>query len=142
MTPVQFVLDCSVVLAWYFPDEANSYADAVARQLSTIDAIVPSLWPLEVANGILMGERRKRSTIEQSTRWLAFLESLPITIDGEPAANALRETLTIARTHGLSAYDAAYLELAIRRRLPIATLDRRLRIAAAGSGVALHRAED
>jgi predicted nucleic acid-binding protein len=129
------VLDCSVALAWYFKDEANSYADAVATRFPSIQAIVPAIWPLEVANAVLMGERRKRSTAAQAARWLGYLGSLPIMIDDETATRAWTETLNLARVHNLSAYDAAYLELAQRRGLSLATLDDKLKVAAAAAGV-------
>lgn len=135
----RLVLDCSIALCWYFQDEADPYADGVAKQLSSAEALVPSLWPLEVANAVLMGERRKRSTQADAQRWIAVLETLPITLDGETAARAWNDTLTLARAHNLSAYDAAYLELALREGLPIATLDAKLKAAAQAVGVPLYQ---
>ena len=129
------VLDCSVTLAWYFKDEANSYADAVATRFPSIQAVVPAIWPLEVANAVLMGERRKRSTAAQAARWLGYLISLPIMVDDETTTRAWTETLNLARVHNLSVYDAAYLELAHRRGLSLATLDHKLKAAAAAAGV-------
>jgi predicted nucleic acid-binding protein len=136
----EFVLDCSVTLAWYFADEANPYANAVAGRFPAARAVVPVLWPLEVANALLMGERRKRSTSAQATRWIGYLSSLPITVDTETTARAWTDILAQARTHNLSAYDAAYLELALRRGLPLATLDDQLKAAAAALGVGLFSA--
>ena len=107
----RLVLDCSVALCWYFRDEADPYADGVATRLTSTEAVVPSLWPLEVANAVLMGERRNRSTQADAQRWIAVLETLPITLDGETAARAWNDTLKLARAQNLSAYDAAYLEL-------------------------------
>jgi predicted nucleic acid-binding protein len=132
----RFVLDCSICLAWYFKDEADPYADAVAARFPDAHAFVPILWPLEVANALLMGERRKRSTEAQAAKWLGFLSSLPIVVDDETNARAWSDLLGMARTHDLSAYDAAYLELAVRRGLPLATLDGKLKKAAAAVGVA------
>ncbi len=122
------VLDGSVALAWYFKDEASSYADAVVNRFPRVQVVVPAIWPLEVANAVLMGERRKR-------RWLGYLSSLPITVDDEMTARAWSDTLNLARAHNLSAYDAAYLELARRRGLPLATLDDKLKAAASVAGV-------
>ena len=133
-----FVLDNSIVMAWSFADEISAYADAVLDRLTAIRAIVPVLWPLEVANALLMGERRKRSTEAETIRWIGILNRLPIAIDDETNTRAWSDTLSLARGHKLSAYDAAYLELAIRRRLPLATLDEPLKLAATAIGVALY----
>ena len=136
-SPPGFVLDGSIALAWYFADEADAYADEVGRQLPAVEAIVPTIWPLEVANAVLMGERRKRSTPAQAATWISHLLTLPITVDGETSAHALGAILNLARMQSLSAYDAAYLELAMRRGLPLATLDDQLKVAAAAVGVPL-----
>jgi predicted nucleic acid-binding protein len=134
-----FVLDGSISLAWYFKDEANPYADAVAARFPGVQAVVPGIWPLEVANAVLMGERRKRSTEAQAARWLGSLSSLPITVDDETNIRAWSDVLNLARLHNLSAYDAAYLELALRRGVPLATLDDKLKAAAAAVGVAEYK---
>jgi predicted nucleic acid-binding protein len=107
----------------------------VARGFPGIEAIVPALWHLEIANVFLTGERRKRSSAADTAAWLGFLGALPITVDEETVDNAWADTLELARVHHLSVYDAAYLELARRRRLPLATLDARLRTAAIAAGV-------
>jgi len=133
---IEFVLDGSIALAWYFKDEADPYADAVAASFATARATVPLIWRLEVANALLTGERRQRSTEAQACKWLAYLRSLPISVDDETHDRAWSELLGLARAHRLSAYDAAYLELALRRRIPIATLDNQLKAAAATAGVA------
>ena len=135
---IGFVLDNSIAMAWSFADEVSDYADAVLDSLTTVRTIVPMLWPLEVANALLMGERRKRSTEAETIRWIGILNRLPIVIDDETNTRAWSDTLALARGHKLSAYDAAYLELAIRRRLPLATLDDPLKAAAAAIGVALY----
>ena len=137
--PRTFVLDGSIALAWFFEDEAGDYAEAVENSLISATAVVPSLWPLEVANGALVGERRKRTTEAKATQFLSLLKSLPITVDDETAARAWQETLQLARTHNLSVYDAAYLELAMRRDLPLASLDEDLKAAAAAVGVAEYK---
>jgi predicted nucleic acid-binding protein len=132
-----FVLDNSIVMAWSFEDETDEYAEAVLDRLAIARAVVPALWPLEVANALLMGERRKRSTEAETIKWTGILKSLPIVIDGETNAHAWSDTLSLARGHNLTAYDAAYLELAIRRGLPLATIDGKLKFAAETVGVAL-----
>ena len=136
-----FVLDCSIALAWYFPDEADAYADYVQDSLAQAEAVVPSLWPLEVTNALVVGERRGRSTVAQATTWIALLKDLPIRIDRETVSRAWAETLQVARTHGLSAYDAAYLELALRLGVGLATLDGGLKAAAIAAGVPLYQAK-
>jgi predicted nucleic acid-binding protein len=133
-----FVLDNSIVMAWSFQDETDEYADAVLDRLAIARAVVPALWPLEVANALLMGERRKRSTEAETAKWTGILKSLPIVIDGATNAHAWSDTLALARGHNLTAYDAAYLELAVRRSLPLATIDRNLKLAAETVGVALY----
>jgi predicted nucleic acid-binding protein len=137
--PARFVLDGSVVLAWYFADEADAYADAVAASLAGAAALVPNLFHLEIANVLIVGERRKRSTEAQASAFLARLAALPISIDGQTAARAWSDAIALARAHGLSTYDAAYLELAIRESLPLASLDDDLKAAAGAVGVALYR---
>lgn len=136
-SPQEFVLDGSITMSWYFQDEANEYADSVRDSLGPWQAVVPGLWPLEVANTLVVGERRKRSTPAQAATWLGLLEALPITVDNETTAHAWGETLALARSQNLSAYDAAYLELAMRRGLPLATLDDKLKAAAGAVGVAV-----
>jgi predicted nucleic acid-binding protein len=132
-----FILDNSIVMAWSFEDETDEYADAVLDRLAITRAVVPALWPLEVANALLVGERRKRSTEVDTIKWTGILRALPIVIDGETNAHAWSATLALARGHNLTAYDAAYLELAIRRGLPLATIDGKLKFAAQSVGVAL-----
>jgi predicted nucleic acid-binding protein len=132
------VIDSSVAIAWCFPDEQDDYSQCVLDALSSERAIVPDLWHLEVANTLLVGERRKRSTQANTVTWLGFLASLPITADEETTAHAFTDTLNLAREHSLSSYDAAYLELAMRRGLPLATLDEKLKVAAQAVGVSLY----
>ncbi len=136
-SPADFVLDSSIAMAWSFEDETSPYADSVLDFLRKARALVPILWPLEVANALLMGERRQRSTEADSLRWIAILSSLPIRVDPDSGTRAWSDTMTLARLHGLTAYDAAYLELAVRQSLPLATLDTRLRTAAGTIGVTL-----
>ena len=133
-----FVLDSSVTVAWFFEDEADAYAEGIEDALASGTALVPSLWPLEVGNALLMGERRKRATEAKVTQFLALLRSLPIAVDDETTARAWSDVLTLARSRKLSTYDAAYLELAMRRALPLATLDEKLRATAEALGVTLY----
>jgi predicted nucleic acid-binding protein len=131
----RFVLDSSITLAWAFKDETDAYAEAVADSLPAKQAVVSALWPLEVANALLAGERRKRITEAKVAQFLALLESFPITLDEETAGRAWQDTLHLARSHELSVYDATYLELALRLGLPLASLDDKLKAAAASTGV-------
>jgi predicted nucleic acid-binding protein len=130
-----FVLDCSVTVSWFFEDEVDAHAEAVEDSLASAVAMVPALWPLEVANALLMGERRGRTTEAKTSAFLTLLRSLPIEMDDETGLRSWRESFHLARAHGLSVYDAAYLELALRRGLPLATLDTKLKTAAATVGV-------
>jgi predicted nucleic acid-binding protein len=132
------VIDASITMAWYFKDEATPYTNAVRAGLATDRAVVPFLWPLEVVNVLLMAERRKRSNHTRASKWLRYLSALPIALDGESAFRAFDRILNLARSHRLTAYDAAYLELAVRRRLPLGTLDNDLKKAAAAAGVTLY----
>lgn len=131
------VIDSSISIAWCFPDEQDDYSQAVLDALASTQAVVPYLWHLEVANTLLVGERRKRSTQANTVAWLGFLAALPIAVDEETKLHAFGGTLNLARDHNLSAYEAAYLELAMRRGLPLATLDDKLKGAAAAVGAPL-----
>ena len=133
----RFVLDCSVTMAWCFDDEADGYADAVLDGLVDGTAVVPSLWPLEIANVLLVAERRGRLNKADSARFLELLGALPIAVDGETHGRAIGAIVLLGREHGLSSYDTAYLELAMRENVPLASLDQPLRLAAEGSGVSL-----
>ncbi len=132
-----FILDCSVTMAWCFDDEASTYTDRVRERLADERAVVPAIWPLEVANAAIVGERRKRLDEARSVRFFFLLDSLPIVIDSETRVRAFGEIPHLCRTYNLSAYDAAYLELAIRRGLPLACLDGKLKAAATAVGVPL-----
>jgi predicted nucleic acid-binding protein len=132
------VLDGSVTMVWGFEDEADAYAEAILDRMPTLQAHVPSLWPLEVANALLVGERRHRITPADTARFLTILGTFPIAVDEETVAHAWADTMHLARAHNLSSYDAAYLELAIRLGLPLAALDGKLRTAAKAVGVALY----
>ena len=133
----QVVIDCSVVMAWCFEDEADKYADSILDMLASAEAVVPSIWALEVANVLLVGERRNRLKEADTARFIELLRELPISVDNETSDHAMREILSIGREQGLSSYDAAYLELAMRHGLALATRDNTLRKAAKKSGVKL-----
>jgi len=132
----QFVLDSSVTAAWFFHDEATPSTDELLDQLNDDGrARVVAHWALEVGNTLLTGERRKRCSAADTSHFLAILDALPIEADQETASRANTTTLALARAHNLTLYDGAYLELAMRCSLPLATLDRDLRTAAKKSGV-------
>ncbi len=132
-----FVLDCSVTMAWIFPEEASDRTSAVRESLLEESAHVPGLWPIEVANVLLMATRRGRVLATEWPKLLADLAALPIEVDDETGSRALGDSLHLASEHGLSVYDAVYLELAVRRDLPIATLDQGLTAACHAAGVEL-----
>jgi len=136
-----FVVDSSIAIAWCFPDEQDAYSQSVLDALATEPAVVPHLWHLEVANTLLVGERRKRSTQANTIQWMSFLSSLPITVDEHTNTHAFGAITTLGRSQNLSAYDAAYLELAMRRGLRLATLDDTLKAAAKAVGVILYGAD-
>ena len=138
--PERLVLDGSIALAWCFPDEQAPYPQSVLSALGgKAEAVVPALWPLEVANALLMGERRKRSSQMDTVAWMGFLSALPITIDTQTATRAFGDIANLARTHRLTVYDAAYLELAMRLGVSLATLDGELAAAAKAVGVAIYK---
>jgi len=132
---MSFVLDGSISLAWYFEDEATEAADEVLERVRKEGAVVPALWCFEVASALQMAVRRRRIDRSFRDRALARLETLTIAIDPESAACAWHESVQLADRHNLTVYDAAYLELAQRRRLPLATLDRALIRAGQAEGV-------
>jgi predicted nucleic acid-binding protein len=130
-----FVLDASVTLAWHFEDEASGYAERVLERLKEEAALAPSVWPLEVANGLLAAERRGRISTADVIAASQQTLDLAVSVQEVAAEHALGRILDLARTHALSVYDAAYLDLALREDAPLATLDRGLLLAAQASGV-------
>lgn len=123
----RFVLDASVVLTWCFPDENAEVANEVAQMFKKGDsAITPSFWPHEVLNALLVGEKRKRISGDLINTFLTDLATLPIVLQGLPAETVFDRIQALSREHGLTAYDSAYLELAIESGLPLATLDQDL----------------
>lgn len=134
-----FVMDCSIAMAWCFEDECDQYADAVLGALGKTQALVPSVWLLEVANVLLVAERRKRLREAESTRFIELLSGLPIVIEELTHDRALGSIISSARDFSLSSYDSAYLDLAMRHGIPLATRDKALRAACKKSGVSLFR---
>jgi predicted nucleic acid-binding protein len=127
---VTLILDASLALAWCFQDEATPATDMVLDRVAEAGAVVPALWRLELANGLQVAVRRGRINAAYRDRSLADFAQLQIETDQETDAHAWSVTLRLADRHELTLYDAAYLELAQRRRLPLATLDQGLRRAA------------
>lgn len=139
---MNFVLDNSVTMRWFFGDGKPTeltYAAKVLDALKTRSAIVPAIWGLEVANVISRAEAKALVTEARSGSFLEILDGISIEPDTETASRALTETLQVARRYKLSAYDAAYLELAMRRGIPLATLDEDMQKAAKKAGVRLFK---
>jgi len=128
--------DTSAIISIAFDDEDSRYAQEVIEATAADQAIVPTLFWFEVRNTLLVGERRKRNTVDQTAAFLADLAMLPFEIDHQPREAGV---LDLARRHSLTAYDAAYLELALRKNLPLATIDRALIRAADAAGVNVWR---
>lgn len=129
------VVDSSMALTWCFEDEASAQSDAIFERVRDDGAVVPALWHLELANVLLQAEKRGRIALGDVATRLKLISELPITTDHETPMRAWREVIALARTENLTAYDAAYLELAIRRGLPLSTRDTALIAAARRAGV-------
>jgi predicted nucleic acid-binding protein len=132
---VTIVIDSSVTLGWTLADERTDATASVLRTVAENGAVAPSIWPIEVANSLSMAVRRNRISTATRDRHLADLATLTIVLDKHTAANAWSRTLRLVDAHGLTVYDATYLELALRRQLPLATLDKAMIAAAARTGV-------
>jgi len=130
-----FVLDSSVALSWFFDDEQSDAADRLLDQLATETAAVPALWYFEMVNVLAISERRRRTTAARVAEFVTRLSDLDLDVDREPDACAFGPVLTLARSERLSGYDAAYLELAMRLGLPLATKNEALAGAAERLGV-------
>ncbi len=129
------VLDCSIAAAWCFEDEAAPATDALMERVRDEGALVPALWHWEVANVLTSAVRRKRINVGDASARLTLLSALPITTDGDAVGRAWRETFTLAQAHRLTAYAAAYLELAVRTGGDLASKDIDLLNAARAVGV-------
>ena len=134
---MSFVLDNSVALTWCFEGERTPATTALLERGAEVGALAPGLWPLEALNGLLVAERRGRLDASRRQRLAGFLSALPISLDRETASQAWTTAAGLAERFALSAYDAAYLELAQRQRLPLASLEQDLRAAATALGVAV-----
>jgi predicted nucleic acid-binding protein len=132
---VSFVVDASVALAWHFEDEASVVCDGLLVRTNEEAIAVPRHWHAEVANGILVAERRGRTSLARSADFTAWLESRDVIVDDVGSSEIFRAVLPLARAHRLTIYDALYLELAERRGLALATLDAQLADAARSVGV-------
>lgn len=135
MVRLMLVVDCSLIIATLFADERTPPALAARERVMREGGVAPALWWLEVANTLLFAERRGRASREDRMGYLRDLASLPIMADDETTARAWTTTIALAARYGLTSYDAAYLELALRRGLPLASLDADLNAAAERSGV-------
>jgi predicted nucleic acid-binding protein len=131
---VPFVLDASVAACWYFEDEDDVRADAALQMLESDRALTPLHWWFEIRNVVVLGERRRRASEQYTAEFLSYLLKLPIDLAALPDE---ADVFAMARRHRLTFYDAAYLELALRERLALATLDNALAAAARAEGVAL-----
>ena len=137
---MRLVVDASVALAWGLPDENSAYADAVLAVVEREGLRVPELWAREIANGLAVAYLRKRITSPDERAFLVALSRLSIEVEETSSAlTVIRDGTAAAMRYGLMAYDAAYVDLASRERLTLATLDTAMRKAAEQSGVKIFR---
>ncbi len=134
---MSFILDSSITLSWCFSDEATPLTNSLLTKVEKDKAYVPNLWPLEVSNVLVMAERKKRINYAQIIEFIALLNDLNIEIDHHTSNIAFHEILSLAHSERLTTYDAAYLELAMRMGLPLATKDKQLQDIASRSGVVI-----
>lgn len=132
-----FIVDCSIAVSWCFKDEATPVTEALLKRLPDEPAFVPAIWHLELGNILVRDERRKRITAYQFAECLKFISTLPLHTDEETTSHAWNEIISLAHAEKLTTYDAAYLELAMRKGLPLATKDKDLIDAARRSGIAV-----
>lgn len=132
------VLDCSITMTWILPDDGmTEKANEILSSLDEKHAKVPTIWPIEVANVLCIVERQKKLSALEVSEFKEFLSALPISIDNSTSLRAMGSVYTLAKTEQLTIYDAAYLEIAIRENLPLATFDKALKKAAQRNGVLL-----
>ena len=132
-----FVLDCSVTMAWCFLDEATPPTRKLLERMGPEAVLVPAWWYIELTNVLVLAEKKARINADQVAEFIALIESLAVEVDNEASQRAFVHLLPLCRAHHLTSYDAIYLDLAIRRQLPLATLDEPLRKAAKKLGVKL-----
>lgn len=125
-----FVLDASIALAWCFTDEKSAATDDLLERLHSESGYVPALWALEITSILLMAERKKRISYATAVKFMDILLTLPIEVDLDANGKLSHEILLLAHTEKLTSYDAAYLELALRKGLPLASKDKALQAAA------------
>lgn len=136
-----YVIDASAMLSWCFDDEKPKDAKALLRRMTRAGMTAPAHFPLECINIIRVGERERRLTAPQSSAFIALVESLRIQIDSETSRRAWSETVELSRRTGLTAYDAAYLELAIRKQATLVSKDKKLLRAAEANTTPVLRLE-
>jgi predicted nucleic acid-binding protein len=129
------VINASVTLAWCSPDKASDYAEGVLLALEGRTALVPPIWSVEITNALKVGERRRRIRHPKVRRFVELLKGLSILEDTQPFADRVTNILPLAQEYDLSAYDAAYLDVAVRQRVPLATLDAALQKAGRAAGI-------
>jgi predicted nucleic acid-binding protein len=132
---LSLVLDASMTIAWLFNAERSTIVKLVVQRVAAEGALVPSIWRLEVANSLRNAVKRRRCTVEYALQSMYRLAQLRVSVDSETDRHAWNETWELSQIHGLTAYDAAYLELAARTKRPIATCDAALVRAASHVGV-------
>lgn len=134
----RLVVDASVAVAWCFEDESTRYTERILDLAAAgAELLTPAIWPFEVANALLVAERRKRITVAQGTALLQRIAKLPILVEPISPNRAFQRILQVARQYHLTEYDAAYVDLALQEALPFATLDAKLRRAAHSAGLTL-----
>jgi predicted nucleic acid-binding protein len=133
------VIDASLALAWCFPDGASEYADGVLVALEGRTVMVPPVWALEITNAVLVAERRKRAKLADVRRFVELLGGLTIIEQSQTVIDTVSSVLPLARQYGLSAFDAAYLDVAVRQGAPLATLDSTLEKAGRSAGIKIFR---
>lgn len=138
---MQFVMDNSIAMRWLLATDKEvdqQYAESVLMSLNSAQALVPQIWQLEAANVLLSAEKRGQLDAPSVEAFISHLSSLPITTDYHTYQQVFSRTMSLARAYRLSSYDAAYLELALREGLPLATLDQDLRKAAVKAGLQIY----
>ena len=134
---MDFVLDCSATMPWILANDESGYTDDVLNALAGSTAVVPAIWPLEVANVLLVFERKQHISSRHSTTFMHALVQLPITAESTPQGRIFGRIYELGEEYSLSAYDAAYLEVCLRHEIPLATLNNRLRHAVSASGAGI-----